>query len=173
VIKMKEERKSGYVYNIYTMPLGQKGHAAFPVGITDGFIAADKYSVYEDGSLDMENPIEELEWNATKSKCQSSFPLAICHKALAMVLEHAAATVKQDRIAFLNSIMGNDNFSPLPQESCVAYDQLNASLQGKIVELLYRTALEQGDKGLELFRQKLRASSAKKLTISFKGCHKF
>ncbi|CAB9525083.1 expressed unknown protein [Seminavis robusta] len=96
VMKIKETREN-YSYDVYTVPIGEGGRAGFPVGITDGIVAADRHALRPDGSLDLNRLLEAQEWNASKSKRQSSFPLETCHKALSMELEKANASVEKDK----------------------------------------------------------------------------
>lgn len=160
----------GYTYDIYS---SRHDIGDIPVGITDGFCAADLYPCAGE-TLDLNNPRNADERNRAKSKRQASFPLETCRKSLALQLEKGNATCQDDKKFVLNCITNNSDKLGEPPVSHEAYDRLNGTLRGKFVESLYRTVLENDTSGnMAEFRKVLSLAPFSTLTMSFEECAPF
>lgn len=163
------ENQENYAYVIYTVANGNQDCCGAPVGITDGFVASDKYELCINGTLNLSNPLIEEQWN---TKRRSRFPIETCHKALALMLEKANATLSSDKSLVLNSNIGKaDSLTSVVLKSHSANDQLNAMLRGEFAASLYRTSLvEIGDAQMDVFRQAPFHPPSPDLVISFAKC---
>ncbi|CAB9520030.1 expressed unknown protein [Seminavis robusta] len=179
-----EATQKEHTYDVYAMSKRRNGSTDIPVGITDGVVSADVTNASDlrlmmnssDSTIENKGIFDRMKkYKAAKAKRQSRFPLETCHRALAIKLEDAEATLEQDKIRILNSIVGRtDNFLAKPPDSHSAYDVLNASLRSKFAEAGYRVALESDDKQkLGDFRVALSAAPLTHLNSAFAGCLQF
>lgn len=140
-----------YLYDVYTTVNTQRAQAV-PVGLLDRVTAGHS---------------KQLQ---TKDV---AFPLDTLHKALTMQLERANASMSQDKMMILNSIIGRQDLTCLPPQYHSSYDNLNASLRARLAESTYPIALEKGHTKIADFRLALANAPYDELSVSFSGCKEF
>ncbi|CAB9502192.1 expressed unknown protein [Seminavis robusta] len=139
-----KSKSPGYLYDIYAMSKQDGTDVVHcPVGLTEGFAAADIYPKNQDGTLDTAKRDFEAKWTLSKSRREAAFPLDSASGALVVQLETASASVEDDKKRILNAIAGNtDNFLSDPPASHESYDKLNVRVRVRFALSSYRTALE-------------------------------
>ncbi|CAE8679688.1 unnamed protein product [Polarella glacialis] len=112
-----------------------------------------------------------------KSQRESSFPIELAEKALALKIEHSEATVPVDRSRILNSITGASSPAELDREPHVShaeYDRVNRQLRAAFAVHCWLNAVQVKPEILPLFTEALAADTDRKqLSLVFAGCQDF
>merc|ERR1711935_214798 len=105
---------------------------------------------------------------------EAAFPYDLINKSLSIQVEAAEATVKEDRIHILNSIVGNSgkNINDEPPTHHTKYDYLNNSLKGTFassVAILQRAAQEDDKGWIKIIKALSKATVRGKMKFDFKA----
>ncbi|CAB9530519.1 expressed unknown protein [Seminavis robusta] len=151
-----------HLYDVYAITGGQQSRA---IGLTDGLAHVDRSC-----------PPAQL-------ARQQDFPMEICQRALDIQLEHANATVDQDKKRILHYICstennrqgvagGLDNVED-PPTSHPGYERVNALLNGFFAISSYRNALEQGNDMAQYRSALSKHPELQSLNLFLRGCQAF
>ncbi|CAB9519843.1 expressed unknown protein [Seminavis robusta] len=154
-----------YLYDVYTAARVDALERNFPVGITDGLAASDKWITNRStGLLDFSVETGSAE---SKSSRERSFPSIMMDQALSIQLETAYATEETDKIRILNYIIGETDLDKVPTPTThEKFNEVNALLRGKFAVSGYARAVDAGEDMTE-YRQILSKSPMRHLEISF------
>ena len=157
------------------------------VGLTDGFVAIDKYKPSKQDAKQKENspthahiskeavvfqrqPCNQLEWSEFRTQRQAQFQHQTCVEALNVNLESSHASMEEDTRRIMNSIVqystnGNDIFSARAHEAEAltthpGYSRVNAMVQGTFAAKAYRHALEETTGSRDLAQERLQKIQA-------------